>query len=154
GSWVSAGSTIVHLSDCLGSDALDEIGPQVLRPDGTTIAFGGTNTGAAHTAIYDSATGTWSVGPDLPIIKGVSFTMADAPAATLPSGNVLFATSPPFFTPPVHFFVFDGTSITQVADTANASGLASFMVFMLVLPTGQVLVNSRAGDMELFNDSG
>jgi hypothetical protein len=154
GSWVSAGSTIVHLSDCLGPDALDEIGPQIVRPDGTTIVFGGTNTGVAHTAIYDSATGTWSVGPDLPTIKGVSYTMADAPAAALPSGNVLFAASPPFFGPPVHFFVFDGTSITQIADTANASGLASFTVFMLVLPTGQVLVNSRAGDIEIYDDPG
>src|SRR5712692_3199548 len=56
--WVSAGSTIVNLVD----GRSQEIGPAVLRPDGTVFAMGAT----PHTAIYDTASGTWSVGPDFP----------------------------------------------------------------------------------------
>jgi hypothetical protein len=49
GAWSSAGSTIVQLPDCSGVQSF-ELGPQVLRPDGTVVAFGGTTTGTAHTA--------------------------------------------------------------------------------------------------------
>lgn len=40
------------------------IGPQVLRPDGTVFVVGGYYTG--NTAIYNSASATWSPGPVLP----------------------------------------------------------------------------------------
>ena len=36
-----------------------EVGPAVLRPNGTVFATGGTS----NTAIYNTASGTWSVGP-------------------------------------------------------------------------------------------
>src|SRR5262249_54516697 len=50
GSWSSAGFTPSQLPDCNGNRSF-ELGPQVLRPDGTVVAFGGTTTGTAHTAI-------------------------------------------------------------------------------------------------------
>ena len=111
GPWTSAGISPVSLTD----PGSNEIGPGVLRPDGTVIVFGALTNGPDHTAIYNSATGEWSAGPDLPAIGGQYYSTDDAPAAVLPNGNVLFAASPSKFEAPVHFFEFDGSTITQVA---------------------------------------
>lgn len=151
GSWISAGSTIVKLPDTnANGSGTHEIGPQLLRPDGTVFAVGATG----HTAIYNSVSGTWKAGPDLPVINGLQYTIADGPAALLPSGKVLIAASPGVLQKPTHFFVFDGTTLQQVADTTNAASLTSYYGFMIVLPTGQVMFNSRYGDIELYTDTG
>jgi hypothetical protein len=139
--WITAGSTVQRLPDCGSPNFSFELGPQVLRPDGTVIAFGGTTTGVAHTAIFDSTTRTWTAGPDLPTIASQNYTLADAPAALLPSGNVLFAASPGLFQLPTHFFEFEyrTNKITQVADTSDAATITSYRWNFLVLPTGQIL---------------
>jgi len=69
GKWHSAGSTIVQMSDsaadCGGQNyASYEVGPAVLRPDGTVFYTGANSCGAGHTAIYNSNSGTWAAGPD------------------------------------------------------------------------------------------
>ena len=51
GSWTSAGSTIVQLWDSHGSF---EVGPAMLRPDGTVFATGANGAGAGHTSIYNT----------------------------------------------------------------------------------------------------
>jgi hypothetical protein len=51
--WSSAGSTVVPL----GNTTCTEIGPTVLRPDGSVFAGGGNG----NTAFY-SASGKWSAG--------------------------------------------------------------------------------------------
>jgi hypothetical protein len=83
-----------------------EIGPAILRPDGTVFATGAACTikgpstdpnactiysPVAHTAIYDTATGSWTAGPDLPHMEGAGDTFA----SLLPDGNVLIQTNPP-----------------------------------------------------------
>ncbi len=145
GSWTSAGDTPVSLVDATG-----EIGPQLLQPDGTVFAVGATGA----TATYDTALGTWSAGPSLPVIDGQQYDSADGSAAVLPDGNVLLNASPGDYQTPTHFFVFDGTSLTQVPDAPNAGNQSSDDGFMLVLPTGQVLFNDRIGQMELYTDDG
>lgn len=145
GTWASAGVTPVPLIDSVG-----EVGPQVLQPDGTVFAVGSTG----ENALYDTATGTWSAGPSFPVIGGLQYDSADGAAAVLPDGNVLVDASPGVYQTPTHFFVFDGTNLTQVADAPNAASQSSYDGFMLVLPTGQVLFNDRIGDIEVYNDSG
>lgn len=154
GSWVSAKSTIVKLDDTHANNSgSHEMGPQVLRPSGGVIAFGAVpETG--HNAVYHSKLGTWTAAPSFPVINGKQYDVADGPAALLPSGNVLVMASPGVFQTPSHFFVFDGTTLTQVADTPNAASLSSYYGFMLVLPTGQIMFNSRLGDIELYTDTG
>src|SRR5206468_1926561 len=71
GTWTSAGSTIVQLWDsadaCGGiHKASFEVGPAVLRPDGTVFYTGSNTCAAGHTAIYNSRSGTWRAGPDFP----------------------------------------------------------------------------------------
>ena len=80
GTWISAGSTIVDLhspstSGCIpygGGCYLPpgEVGPAVLRPDGTVFATGSNSSaGPGHTAIYTPPAiltdpGSWATGPD------------------------------------------------------------------------------------------
>ena len=151
GKWRSAGSTVVQLWDsaaaCGGAPAASqEVGPAVLRPDGTVFYTGSNTCGAGHTAIYNSNTGTWSAGPDFPD----SLNIADGPAALLPNGKVLVDSSPGFgqFVG-TSFFEFDGTNLNPVPSPSYPvppagnypfpTSPTSFFGRMLVLPTGQIL---------------
>jgi len=147
GQWTGAGSTIVKLPD----PGSLEIGPHIQRPNGTSVAFGGT----IHNSIYDFATGAWTPTSDFP--NGND--MADAPCALLPNGDVLVATSPGIFQRPVTFFTFDGTNFTQAPPTRTAASITSFEERFLLLPTGQVLSLVADGkqndiDAELFTSNG
>ena len=161
GAWTSAGNTGTRLYDICGSI---EIGPAPLRPDGTVVQFGGYACGFDDTypsatpdptGIYDSTTGTWSAGPDVPVVDGLFFSLPDAPAAVLPNGNILFAASPwagYAHEPPTHFFEFTtANAINQVADAPY--GVSEFEISgefnFLVLPNGQILVDVGA-DPQLF----
>lgn len=140
GKWSSAGSTIVQLWDsaaaCGGrNNASFEVGPGVLRPDGTVFYTGANGCGASHTAIYHSDTELWTAGPDFPDSLGI----ADGPAALEPNGKVLMMASPLIFQTPSTFLEWDGSSLTEVPPAPNASNDSSFYGNMLVLPTGQIL---------------
>jgi hypothetical protein len=150
GTWASAGSTINTLTD----RKVFEIGPAVLRPDGTVFAVGS----QGFTSIYDSYSGTWSVGPQLPEgIDGSRMTAQDAPGALLPNGNVLIAVTggpkpprSPYSGPPTYFFEFDGTNLNPEPAIPNAAIEASFPINLLVLPTGEILEADGSKDMELY----
>ena len=133
GTWTSAGSTIVDLHSpspfsCIpyGSHGQfcyyppGEIGPAILRPDGTVFATGSASkTGAGHTAIYNPSTG-WTVGPDFPNGDNAG----DSFAVLLPSGNVLVEGG-------IGSYEFDGTTLKTVPATPGC---------LMMLPNGQVLV--------------
>jgi hypothetical protein len=140
GAWSSAGSTIVQLWDsaamCGGKNhASYEIGPAVLRPDGTVFYTGANRCGAGHTAIYNSNSGVWTPGPDFPD----SLDIADGPAALEPNGKVLMMASPGIFRTGARFFEWDGSSLTEVPAAPHASSDSSFYGNFVVLPTGQIL---------------
>lgn len=112
-----------------------EIGPALLRPDGSVFWTGSAATGqTAHTAIYrpgatPAQAGSWTAGPNFPIPDNAG----DASAALLPNGNVLVAGNTG------SLYEFDGTNFRQtVAGPANANGAVA--VFLLPLPSGEVLV--------------
>ncbi len=146
GAWASAGSTIVDLHSPSPYGCINygpngslcyyppgEIGPAILRPDGTVFATGSYSndgSGPGHTAIY-SPTAGWSVGPDFPNGDNAG----DSFAVLLTDGNVLVegdtGTS----------YVFDGTTLTPGAAIPGC---------LIVLPTGQVLV----GGSEVYTASG
>jgi hypothetical protein len=153
GSWSSAGSTIVQLWDsaaaCGGENvATFEVGPAVLRPDGTVFYMGSdTCPGASgNTAIYNSFTGKWTAGPQIPGNNNI----ADGPASLEPNGKVLMFASPGFGAPPAAFFEWDGHSINPVPGTPNTPTDGSFFGNMLVLPTGQILFTDFSNDIEIF----
>jgi hypothetical protein len=155
GKWRSAGSTVVQIWDsaanCGGFDvSTSEVGPAILRPDGTVFYTGANSCGAGHTAIYNSNTGTWSAGPDFPD----SLNIADGPAALEPNGKVLMMTSKGFgYNPPAIFFEWDGNNLTEIPGSPDASFDASYIGNMLVLPTGQILVTDFF-NVVVYNPSG
>jgi len=145
--WVSAGSTIVDLhapyqGSCLPYDngkkcyhPPGEVGPGMLRPDGTVFATGAYSTnGAGHTAIYDPSTNKWTVGPDFPNGDAAG----DSFAVLLPNGNVLVLGNSG------SLYEWDGKKLT----TDPVGGVAP----ILMLPTGQVIVVGNS--VEVYNPKG
>ena len=146
--WGSAGSTVVALNsppveksikygDGLVYHPPGEVGPGILRPDGTVFATGGTPRGAGHgyTAIFTPGgkTGTWAAGPSFPNGDDAG----DNFAALLPDGDVLVEGNSGTL------YDFDGTHLTPTKVDGNGNSL-------LVLPTGEVLV----GGSYLFESPG
>jgi hypothetical protein len=135
--WTSAGSTIVNLRSespfhqCLqyGPKKKDcylppgEIGPAILRPNGTVFATGsgqsGSGYGVGHTAVYTISSGTWAAGPDFPNNDNAG----DSWASLMPNGDVLV------YGVSEEMYLFNGTTFTPVG---KASGVP------LLLPTGQL----------------
>jgi hypothetical protein len=146
GEWVTAGSTIVDLRSpspfgCIhygpgGSLCYyppGEIGPAILRPDGTVFATGSYTNGGdgpGNTAIYSPVTG-WSAGPIFPNGDNAG----DSFAVLLTNGNVLVegdtGTS----------YVYDGSTFTPGPAIPGS---------LMVLPTGQILV----GGTEVYESMG
>lgn len=146
GTWSFAGSTHVTLTDTIGF----EVGPAVLRPDGTVFAVGSNG----NTAIYDSANSVWSVGPNLPMGSGTQGQLGsqDGPAALLPNGNVLVVAAPisPYFGSGLHVYEFNGLKFINKPNIPNAANISTFPCNMLVLPTGQILMTTQSNDVEIY----
>ncbi len=154
GTWHSTGSTVVQLwdsaADCGGEKVASfELGPGVLRPDGTVFYTGANSCGAGHTAIYNSFTGKWAAGPDFP--DGLD--IADGPAALEPNGKVVMMASPGIFQTPSVFLEWNGEKLTEIPGTPNAPTDSSYYGNMLVLPTGQILLTDFSDDIEIFTPS-
>jgi hypothetical protein len=137
--WATAGKTPDTLV------ASQEIGPQILRPDGTIFVVGA----SGKTAIYNTHTGAWSVGPTLPTVGGKQLDVADGPASLLPDGNVLFPASVGIYKTPSYWFEFDGTQLTNVAAPPYAPFDSTYYTRTLLLPTGQVLETDSLSPTEV-----
>jgi hypothetical protein len=149
--WLSAGSTIVdlhspHQGGCIQYPggcypAPGEVGPGILRTDGTVFATGSTSndgSGRAHTAIYHPSTGKWTVGPDFPNNDDAG----DSYAVLLTNGRVLVLGNSGVL------YEFDGKNLIP-GPTAN------FFDSLLVLPTGQVIVgNEFGGSAQVYTSTG
>jgi hypothetical protein len=148
GIWKSLGSTVANLQGppCCGCIQVPpknwcyyppgEVGPGILRPDGTVFATGALHQGAtsAHTAIYTPGSG-WAAGPDWPYGDQAD----DSTAALLTDGNVLVLGSSGYL------YEFDGTNLVR-----ENVGQAGVYTPLMVLPTGEVLV----GGYEVYRASG
>jgi hypothetical protein len=147
GKWTSAGSTIVKLPDPGSS----ELGPAVLRPNGTVLYTGATG----HNAIYNTLTAKWSAAPNFPkLSNGQQLDIADGPAALLPNGNVLCMTSPGVYKTDAYFFEWNGTGFKQVPRTPNSPNDSSYYGRMLVLPSGEIILTDGSSDVELYTSTG
>ena len=148
GVWASAGNVPVGLVD----PATSELGPQVLRPDGTVLAIGATG----YTAVYSIAKKTWTQGPTFPPASTkLYYDEGDGPATLLPNGNVLCATSPGVYRTHVKFFEITGTNkLRPVAATPNAKLDSSFYIRFLPLPNGQILETDFSHDVEIYTIAG
>ena len=137
--WVSDGDTPVTLMGppelgCIpygGGEYCPpgEIGPAILRPDGSVFATGALHDfgDSGHTAIYRPGhtpddPGSWVAGPDFPVNEDAG----DNFAVLLPNGKVLvrgFSGK---------LYEFDGTHLTPTLTPTDSA--------LIVLPNGEVLV--------------
>lgn len=146
--WVTAGSTIVDLHSpspfaCINYGPGNklcyyppgEIGPAILRPDGTVFVTGSysKNNGPGNTAIYDSLTGKWSTGPVFPNDDNAG----DSFAVLLTNGDVLVEGDSGTG------YLFDGTKLTAGPFTPGS---------LMILPNGQVLIGG--GTTEVYTSTG
>ena len=130
-----------------------EIGPAISLPNGKVLATGATG----HNALYDPVTNSWTTVPDFPHLNnGLQLVAADNPAAVLPNGNVLVATSVFVcstgncsFMAPEQWFEYDWVTNTwiRVPDSpyAPASSTLANEAQLLVLPTGELLAITYQG---------
>ncbi|HEX4293706.1 MAG TPA: hypothetical protein VHZ29_06200 [Rhizomicrobium sp.] len=142
GKWVDAGDLPADLwepQNCCGCIPYDpnkpcyqppgEVGPAILRPDGTVFAAGGqVGSSKAHTDVWTAPskgdkTGHWTAGPDFPSGEDAG----DCFASLLPNGNVLAQTLSG------SLYEFDGSTLKR--EPFNGAGGA-----LMVLPTGEILV--------------
>ena len=137
GQWSSAGETPQSLDFFYGLHPVrfrggtypppGETGPCVLRPDRTVFCTGASDgkvAHIAHTAIYSTATGNWTSGPDFPPGDDAG----DVGAVLLPNGNVLVDGSSG------KLYEFDGRQLLPSAVYAMPGSS------LLTLPSGEVLV--------------
>ena len=176
GTFSATGSTVDQEPDCTnpGNSLSFELGPLVVRQDGSAVIFPGVlcsdaaNTNCANQTsvvvpkidLYNVSAGTWSTLQTMPRIvtspsnNNYYYDMADAPAAVLPDGNVLIAVSPNYqaFRSPTHFFElnFGSGTLTQVGDTADATSGGAYTQNFLLLPNGQVLAVSQLGNIQIY----
>ena len=145
GTWSLTGKTPDLLTN--GSK---ELGPSPLTPkygtQGTIVQFSANPTTGVND-IYDVASGTWTSGPVMKVGTTI-YDCADAPAATLPNGNILVQASPGVYNPPSHFWEArisartGKVKLVQVNDTKAAPNDPSYFGNMLLLPTGEVFWDS------------
>ncbi|HLY05769.1 MAG TPA: hypothetical protein VKR31_08485 [Rhizomicrobium sp.] len=150
GTWSLTGQT----ADYLSTSSAYELGPSVVRPDGTILQFSANPTIAVND-IYDIKTGKWSSGPTL-MVGGTKYDCADAPAVELPSGNTLVEASPGIFAKPSAFFEIGLTDkkgkikVTRVNEPREGKHTSSFEGTFVMLPTGQALWdNSQVKNFEV-----
>ena len=142
GKWACGPTTPSQLWDSAGH----EMGPAVLRPDGTVFQAGA----VPSTAIYHSSTNQWTAGPNFPN----NFDIADGPGALEINGKVLLLASPHEFLTGASFFEWNGTTLTQISGPTNIASDSSFYGHLLNLPTGQILFTDYSTTVELFNPAG
>ena len=118
-----------------------EIGPAILRPDGTVFATGALhkNASTGHTGVYhpgekSTDPGTWTAGPDFPDGDAAG----DSYAALLTNGRVLIEGNSG------NLYEFDGSKLK--AGPFIGIGYIS----LIPLPTGEVLV----GGSEVYTSTG
>ena len=152
--WSTAGSTINQLwdSNCKRGGGSFEVGPAMLRPDGTVFATGSSDCSAGHTGVYNSLTGTWTAGPDFPNKDAAN----DAPAALEINGNVIVESNPfsGTFSTPSTFYEWDGTNLNTFPNPPNATKTASYQGHLLVLPNGQIMYTDYSTDVEFLTSAG
>lgn len=121
---------------------------------------------SGRTALYTPSTNTWAPGPDITgtlFGNPALFGAADAPAAVMPNGHVLFAAdaspSAGLFSPPTQLFDYDPrtNTIKAVSPALVGSQLdaaPAFITRMLMLPTGQVLLTDGSNQLWIYTADG
>lgn len=125
---------------------LGETGPGFLLPNGKLIFLSDSSYAAIYTPSGNTSHGSWTQGPAMPVAGALKLGCPDAPAAMMPTGNILCALGPAgTYNSPVYFYEFNylTNTFTQVSAPGGGSAYNSpvYASNMLVLPDGSVLMS-------------
>jgi hypothetical protein len=146
GRWVSAGAVPAQM------EVGFEMGPAVLRPDGSVLALGANGQNAIYrppATLY--GTGTWTTAEPFADSAGTSYGMADGTASLLPDGSVVALASPGVYQRPTMEFRIAGADAAPLdpqLPTSVNSQISSYSPDSVLLPSGQVLVTLIGGGDE------
>lgn len=139
-SWANDNALPTDVTGQIPGD-VNEIGPGLLRYDGTAFFVGGNQ----NTAIYNpGARVKWTNGPAIPSPDGgkTQLGVLDGPGAILPNGNILVGagplSNPGNFNSPDSYFEFDGAVFNPTAAPPN-NDCATYLTRLLLLPTGDIM---------------
>ncbi len=166
--WVNCGNSPVNLaSTMLNGITVNETGPAIVLPGGSTFAIGGTGQTAIFT-LGPTATdpGSWTTGPAFPADTTAApnwptLTALDAPAALLPSGKVvlLAGSAEPtdgdyFSSYPVALEYDPSSTATTLPPLDNQpnlpTGNQTWQSAFMVLPTGQLLCSAQTNTIFIY----
>jgi len=138
---------VVQLWDSCGgeSGASYELGPGVLRPDGTVFYAGANSCGAGNTAVYDTQTAPGTrAPPSRPTTTSRTARRARAERQGADDGE------PRFGLPPSTFFEWDGQHLTPVQGTPNAPSDLVVLRQHAGAADGQILLTDFSNDIEIY----
>ena len=152
--WEPAGVLPVPLSSDTTTSEVEknELGPAFLLPDRRVLYLGANG----NTALYNTSTVTWTAGPKVPD----NLAAGDSPGAMLPNGHVIFSAHPLTSYTPTKLFDFSPATnrITPVRTPAALTQILmstyTYVLRMLVLPTGQLLLADGTSQAWIFTPNG
>jgi hypothetical protein len=143
-------------------DAISELGPAFLLPNGKVIFLGGTGKTALYTPSGNNTPGSWVTGPVIPGGWGCS----DSAAAMMElNGKILCAVGPSgVFAPPTSFYEYDyavgtigaftqvgsptgGFTDTNVPPYSPPTTVIPYQTAMLVLPDASILYSDSTTNL-------
>jgi hypothetical protein len=156
GTWTSAGNTVEQLWDsraACGEATSNEIGPAILRPDGTVFATGANSCPgtAGHTAVYNYLIGVWTAGNDIPGGNDI----ADGPAALVTNGHVLIDTNLGYGNNPSTIYSVNGTGYNTIPQPAGLNPSNTDGARFLLTAEGTILLTHLgSNNMWFFHPAG
>ena len=124
-----------------------ELGPAVLMHNGKVFQVGANPV----SAIYNSATNSWTGGPSTQGLAGY-----DAPGALEFNGKVLEIMGPPSFGAGCQAMEYDpvANTLSATANPGACPGNPTYVNKLMVLPTGQIMTTSFSNLVHVYNPAG
>jgi hypothetical protein len=164
--WIDTGSLQNLVVSSISGTPVEEIGGELLVPDGRMLAIGGNGRMALYTpSALPEAPGTWANALNFPPDSGPLapvglMTVIDGPATLLPDGSVMcvagktFKLADPlsYWSNPTTFFLYDvaGNTITQMATQPSNHNTDTWTGCLLLLPNGCVLYSCESDTIAMY----
>ena len=130
--------------------ATAEMGPAIVQYNGIVMQFGSNGANIQ----YDPTNNTWIPTPSFPKNSAGQIDVADGGAVILPNGNILVDAGVGYYASSAMFFIWNGTSLTQVNGSPDAGSVPGAYGNFLLLPSGQVLYTDITSNVYVYNPDG
>ena len=127
-----------------------EMGPAIVQYNGIVMQFGGNGSNIQ----YDPAHNTWITTPSFPKVTAGQVDVADGGAVLLPNGNILVDAGVGYYGSAAMFYIWNGSTLTQVTGSPDAGQVPGGYGNFLLLPSGQVLYTDLSSNVYVYNPGG